>query len=223
MDGLNHTSPAVASSLPWLTQTMSSHLHRPSVFSTVTKPDSGLQFLVQSLNFFLLPEASVHLVFAVWGFCTFNSSPWSSPNKPLPLCFKLRFLWVADQFYLFRINIKISDNSSIENKLLYSFVIPGLYWIKNRACAHFVAEHLSRLSETPHTTQLRPTPSSKLPFGSVHCVLMLDAQPSLMALDRPSIILSCFQARCSLTGRVPVTAPRDVRDMYSAIPANHEL
>lgn len=45
---------------------------------------------------------------------------------------------------------------------------------------------------------------------------------SVQVLDTQSITVACFQAVCFFD-RVPVAVQRDAREMYAAIPANHEL
>lgn len=78
---------------------ISSALHRPSGLQHNARAWTRASVPCSKLNFFLLPEASVPFVFVEWRFCTLNSSPCSSPNHPLPLCFKLRFLWAASSMF----------------------------------------------------------------------------------------------------------------------------
>lgn len=75
------------------------------------------------INFFLLTKASGDPAFVVGRISIFSSSP----SEPLPLCFKLQFSLVTDQFCHFRVTVNFSNSSSAENKLLFPLAVPGLY------------------------------------------------------------------------------------------------
>lgn len=154
----------------------------PPVFSTRTKPESDLQFLVQSLI------SSCSLKHLAPGVC----------------CVKILYI----QFLSLIISkqtpasaLSYTSSGSLTNSIFsglililvtvpqlktsYSILLQflGYIWLKYSMCTLHGRGPLLSSTESPHQPVVCRTPPSQLPFRSVHCVLMLDTWPFLKAFE----------------------------------------